>query len=70
MQVLGDVRTELRTNPDDYADAQQTIISIVQAGEAICQSLGEGNVAPVSVPGAETATPGSWDSMTGVTATP
>jgi len=70
MQVLGDVRTELRTNPDDYADAQQTIISIVQAGEAICQSLGEGNVAPVSVPGAETATPGSGDSMTGVTATP
>jgi hypothetical protein len=50
MKVLGDVRTELRTNPDDYADAQQTIISIVQAGEAICESLEEGitPIAPVS----------------------
>jgi tetratricopeptide (TPR) repeat protein len=39
MQVMSDVRTELRNNPDDYTDSQQTIISIVQAGEAICASL-------------------------------
>ena len=50
MQVMSDVREELRTNPDDYADAQQTIISIVQAGEAICQSLAEGETPATLVP--------------------
>lgn len=39
MQVLGDVRTELTSNPEPYADGYQTILSIVQAGEAICESL-------------------------------
>ena len=50
MQVMRDVRDELRTNPDDYADAQQTIISIVQAGEAICQSLAEGETPATLIP--------------------
>ena len=58
MQVLGQVRSELTANPEAYADGYQTILSIVQAGEAICEDLG----APVSsVQGAEgemTATPG------------
>jgi tetratricopeptide (TPR) repeat protein len=64
MKVLGDVRTELRTNPDDYADAQQTIISIVQAGESICQSLVEDGTAATAVP---TEAGGA---MVDVTATP
>lgn len=58
IQVLGQVRSELTANPEAYADGYQTILSIVQAGEAICEDLG----APVSsVQGAEgemTATPG------------
>jgi tetratricopeptide (TPR) repeat protein len=50
MQVLGDVRSELTSNPDAYADGYQTILSIVQAGEAICDSLASGAPAS-SVPG-------------------
>jgi len=50
MDVLSDVRAELNTNPDGYADSRQTIISIVQAGEAICQSLAEGGAPATSVP--------------------
>jgi tetratricopeptide (TPR) repeat protein len=65
MQVLGDVRSELASNPDAYADGYQTILSIVQAGESICQSLVE-DVTPVSsvtsdaggMVGEMTATPG------------
>ena len=64
MQVMSDVRSELNTNPDDYADAQQTIIRIVQAGESICQSLAEGGAPAVSVPGAETSTPGAGEAIT------
>ena len=70
MQVMRDVRAELNANPDDYADAQQTIISIVQAGEAICRSLAEDGAPASSVPGAETPTPGAGEAITGVTATP
>jgi tetratricopeptide (TPR) repeat protein len=64
MKVLGDVRTELRTNPDDYADAQETIIIIVRAGESICQSLAEDgtSIAPVSTE--------AGGAMVDVTATP
>jgi tetratricopeptide (TPR) repeat protein len=47
MQVLNEVRVELDTNPDAYADGSQTILSIVDAGESICQSLADGD-APVS----------------------
>jgi len=50
MEVMSDVRAELNSNPDDYTDSQQTIISIVQAGEAICRSLGEGGAPATSVP--------------------
>lgn len=50
MKVMGDVRTELRENPDDYTDSQQTIISIVQAGEAICASLANDGAPASSVP--------------------
>jgi tetratricopeptide (TPR) repeat protein len=53
MQVLGDVRTELTSNPDIYADGYQTILSIVQSGEAICESLASGGAPASSVPGAE-----------------
>lgn len=47
LRVMNDVRAELRNNPEGYADSQQTIISIVQAGEAICASLADGG-APAS----------------------
>ena len=53
MQVLGDVRGELTSNPDAYADGYQTILSIVQAGEAICESLASGDTPASSVPGEE-----------------
>lgn len=65
MQVLGQVRTELTSKPELYADGYQTILSIVQAGESICQSLAEDGAAATSVP-AE-----AGDEMTGdVTVTP
>lgn len=51
MRVLGEVRNEVTTNPEAYADGYQTILSIVQAGEAICQSLAEDEVPASSVPG-------------------
>jgi hypothetical protein len=50
MQVLSQVRTELNANPDSYTEARSTILNIVQAGEAICQSLAEGQVPASSVP--------------------
>ena len=57
MAIFGEVRAELLANPAAYADAYQTIISIVQAGEEICQSLDEDG-APASVDGeALTSTP-------------
>ena len=40
MQVMQEVRNELKVNPDDYTDGRDTIISIVEAGEEICASLG------------------------------
>jgi len=64
MQVLGDVRSELTANPEAYADGYQTILSIVQAGEEICNSLAEDGVPLSSVPGE------AGDVMTEMTATP
>jgi hypothetical protein len=64
MQVLGDVRRELAANPDAYADGYQTILSIVQAGESICESLAEDGVPSSSVPDE------AGDVMTEMTATP
>jgi tetratricopeptide (TPR) repeat protein len=63
LQIFEEVRAELLANPDAYADGYQTIISIVQAGEEICQSLDEDG-APASGDGeAVTSTPeaGSGD---------
>lgn len=71
MKVMGDVRAELRNNPDDYLDSQQTILSIVQTGEAICASLAEGGAPASPVPSeAVTSTPEVGDVMSDVTATP
>jgi len=63
MQVMQDVRTELNINPDDYTESRQTVISIVQAGESICASLGEGSTPISPLP---TAT---GEVVTGATAT-
>lgn len=48
MQTMQEVRTELETNPDGYADGRDTIISIVEAGEEICDSLTSGTPLPDS----------------------
>lgn len=71
IQVLGEVRAELDANPEAYADGRQTIVSIVQAGEAICQSLNEGGApAPSISEEAVTSTPGAGGAATNVMATP
>lgn len=71
LKVMNDVRAELRNNPDDYADSQQTILSIVQAGEAICASLADEGAPASPVPSeAVTPTPGAEDVISDVTATP
>ncbi len=71
MQVMSDVRAELTSNPDGYLDSRDTIVSIVQAGEAICRSLAEGGEPASTVPGeAATSTPGAGDVMSDLTATP
>ncbi len=71
VEVLSDVRAELNTNPDGYLDSRETIVSIVQAGEAICRSLAEGGAPASNVPGeAATPTPGARDVMSELTATP
>ena len=69
MQIFSEVRAELNANPDAYADGRETIISIVRAGEAICQSLAEDGVSASSVTGeAGTSTPEAG--MSDMTATP
>jgi len=53
-KTMGEVRAELDANPEDYADARDTILSIVEDGEFICKSLAEGNTSPdASVPTGE-----------------
>ena len=68
MRVLQDVRNELastaNSDPDPYADGRQTILSIVQSGEAICQSLAEDGVPASTVPGE------AGDMVIQITATP
>jgi tetratricopeptide (TPR) repeat protein len=54
MQVMSEVRNELETNADAYADGRDTIISIVEAGEEICASLG-----PNTTPSESDITPGT-----------
>ena len=46
LQTLQEVRTELDTNPDNYADGRETILSIIAAGEEICASLNSGTPLP------------------------
>jgi len=46
LQTMQEVRTELDTNPDDYADGRETIISIIEAAEEICSSLNSGTPLP------------------------
>ncbi|MEO8355730.1 MAG: tetratricopeptide repeat protein [Chloroflexota bacterium] len=48
-QVMSEVRAELEANPDAYTDGRDTIMSIVEAGESICDSLDEGDVPSLSV---------------------
>ena len=64
MEVLREVRVELDANPEDYSDARDTIVTIVQAGEAICRSLAEGGASVSSVPTE------AGEMVTEVTATP
>jgi len=47
---MSEVRAELDANPEAYTDGRETIISIVQAGESICEPLAEGDVPGSSVP--------------------
>jgi tetratricopeptide (TPR) repeat protein len=69
MQTMGEVRSELDNNPDDYTDGRDTILSIVQAGEEICASLNSGTPLPeLSAPTAESAATG--EPMYAVTETP
>jgi len=71
MQVLGEVTTELNANPDAYADGRETIVSIVQAGEAICATLPINGAPASSVPNeVATSTAGAGDVMSDLTATP
>lgn len=69
MRVLGEVRTEIASKPEVYADGYQTILSIVQAGEAICESLAEGGAPASSVPGAD-AEEGMGEGVATPTSTP
>jgi tetratricopeptide (TPR) repeat protein len=51
MQTMQEVRTELDVNADDYNDGGDVILSIVEAGEEICDSLASGTPLPdASVP--------------------
>jgi tetratricopeptide (TPR) repeat protein len=69
MQVFEDVRNELTTKPDLYTDGYQTILSIVEDGEFICNSLADDGAPDSSVTGeAVTSTPEAGTSD--MTATP
>ena len=57
MQVMREVRSELNTNPSDYADGRDTIISIVDAGEEICASLGTSTNPALTPDGSGTPVP-------------
>jgi tetratricopeptide (TPR) repeat protein len=55
MKVLNEVKAEVNSKPETYADSRQTILfDIVQPSEFICQSLNDGGAPATSVPGAET----------------
>jgi tetratricopeptide (TPR) repeat protein len=46
MKTMGEVRTELDANPEDYADGRETIVGIIEAAEQICDSLASGTPLP------------------------
>jgi tetratricopeptide (TPR) repeat protein len=48
LRTMGQVRTELENNPDDYADGRDIILGIVEAAEEICASLNSGTPLPDS----------------------
>ena len=50
MQVMDEVLAELDANEEAYSDGRETILSIVEAGEAICASLAEGDAPGLPVP--------------------
>jgi len=68
--IFDEVTTELNANPDAYADGRETNVSIVQAGEDMCESLASGE--PIRTSGDESATaaPALEEAMIDVTATP
>ncbi len=57
MKTLSEVRTELTNNPDDYKDAKDTILKIIQDGELICKSLAAGPTPDLSTPSGTEAAP-------------
>jgi tetratricopeptide (TPR) repeat protein len=70
-QIFAEVRAELGKNPNAYTDGYKTIISIIQDGEFICQSLANDIAATPTVEGGDagiTSTPAVGASD--VTATP
>ena len=69
-EIFDEVTAELTANPDAYADGRETIVSIVQAGEEICESLAAGVPIPTSGDESVTATPALEGAMIDVTATP
>ncbi|MBN2116355.1 MAG: tetratricopeptide repeat protein [Anaerolineales bacterium] len=50
LKTLNEVRVELNTHPDDYADGRDIILQIVEDGEFICKSLNETPVPNLSTP--------------------
>lgn len=49
MAVFGDIRDELASKPEQYADSSTTVLSIVRDGEFICNSLAKGETPTASV---------------------
>jgi len=64
MQVMREVKAELDSKPEAYADGRQIILDIVQSSEFICQSFTE-DITPTSSTPTE-----AGEIMTDVTATP
>lgn len=69
MQVMSEVRAELDLRPEAYTDGRDTVLSIIEAGEEICASLGSsGETSDLDGTLEPTAT--AEDVMDDVTATP
>ena len=71
MEVFSEVRAELDAHPDAYADGRDTILSIVEAGETICDSLAKDGLPPNAPPEEATSTPEAGEAdRSDATATP